>query len=272
MPHVHLADTRIHYERHGSGPPLLLVPGLNGQAAFWSRQLPALTPHFEVIVHDHRGCGASTPSLIEYSINQMADDVLGLMNALDISSATLVGHSTGGAIGQTLALDHPDRIQRLVLSATWAGPDPWFQRSFELRLQILRELGLEWYARAGTLATLPPRWIATHEDQIGARADRAAPPPAITEAQAIRIIDSRIRAILAYDRRACLARIRQPTLVVCARDDLVTPPHLSEELASSIPRARLVLLEAGGHFVPHTDPQGYNQTLLEFLLESADAE
>ena len=122
---------QLYYEAHGSGPPLFLVSGLSGVASFWSQNLDAFARYFSVIVHDHRGVGQSSPSRIAYSVDQMADDVLHLVDGLGYERVNLIGHSTGGAIGQILAIDRPDRIDRLVLSGTWTNPDPYFRSSQE---------------------------------------------------------------------------------------------------------------------------------------------
>ena len=105
----------------GSGPPLLLVPGLGGRAEFWDPVVPPLAARFTVILHDHRGTGRSSIERIDYSIAQMTGDVIALLDHLGFDRAHLIGHSTGGAIGQTLAIDFPQRLDRLVLSATWAA-------------------------------------------------------------------------------------------------------------------------------------------------------
>src|SRR2546428_10849722 len=99
----------------------MLVPGLNGAGSFWARQVPDFARDFRVVVHDHRGTGQSTHSRIRYSVEQMADDVLRLMDRLGIASAHLVGHSTGGAIRQGIAPGHPQRPPSPVLSAPPAG-------------------------------------------------------------------------------------------------------------------------------------------------------
>src|SRR5215475_15633436 len=99
MARISIGDAELHYESHGDGPPLMLVSGLNGVASFWLKQVPVLAKDFRVIVHDHRGTGQSTHSPIVYSVEQMADDVLKLMDALKIEAAHVAGHSTGGAIG-----------------------------------------------------------------------------------------------------------------------------------------------------------------------------
>src|SRR5437870_13603117 len=98
----------------------------------------------------------------------MAADVLRLMDRLGIASAHVAGHSTGGAIGQVIAQDHPDRVQSLVLSATWPGPDPYFRRLFEARKQTLRASGMEAYL-AGSALVLAPPW-----GEIGRASSREA--------------------------------------------------------------------------------------------------
>ena len=213
-----------------------------------------------MIVHDHRGAGKSTHSRIAYSVEQMAGDVLGLMDALGIESAHWVGHSTGGAMGQVVATEHPARLRSLVLSATWAGPDPYFRRLFEGRKQVLLTQGIEAYLRASALVLAPPWWVSRNDAALAEQHRQAAPASAPVE-----VIASRIDAIVRHDRRARLGEIRVPTLVVVAADDMVTPKFYSDELASRIPGAKLVVLEDGGHFVPVVRPEPYNAAVAGFL-------
>jgi aminoacrylate hydrolase len=213
-----------------------------------------------VIVHDHRGAGRSTHSKITYSVEQMAGDVLRLMDALGVERAHLVGHSTGGANGQVLALDHAHRLRSLVLSATWAGPDPYFRRLFEARKEVLLSQGIEAYLRASVLVLAPPEWVSRNDAAIAEshRAQFASWPPR-------EIVASRIDAIVAFDRRARLKEIRVPTLVVVAQDDMVTPRFYSDELAKGITGASYVVLDGGGHFAPQVMPEPYNRAVGTFL-------
>src|SRR2546425_12904230 len=166
MPKVSIGDAELYYEEHGRGPALMLVPGLNGAGSFWARQVPDFARDFRVVVHDHRGTGQSTHSRIRYSVEQMAADVLRLMDRLGIASAHLVGHSTGGAIGQVIAQDHPERLQSLVLSATWAGQDAFFRRVFESRKSTLLTQGVEAYLAASILFLTPPSWVSANDGLI----------------------------------------------------------------------------------------------------------
>lgn len=260
MPKASIGDAEIYYEESGRGEPLLLVPGLSGQGSFWSPQVADLSRDFRVVIHDHRGAGQSTHSRITYSVEQMADDVLKLMDALRIETAHFVGHSTGGAIGQVIALDHPRRLRSLVLSATWAGPDPYFRRVFESRKEVLQTLGLEAYLRASALFLMPPAWVSAN-DRVLTEQHRAA----LAGAAPIEVMTSRIDAIVRHDRRARLGDIRVPTLVIVAQDDMITPRFYSDELASRVPGAKLVVLDGGGHFAPVAAADSYNRAVGGFL-------
>src|SRR2546428_8121686 len=175
----------------------------------------------------------------------VAADALRLMDALGIEAAPLVGHSTGGAIGQVIATAHPTRLRSLVLSATWAGLDPYFRRLFESRKQTLLDSGVEAYLRASALFQATPKWVSEHDEFITelhrVTAESYAP---------VEVVTSRIDAIVRHDRRRQLLGIRLPTLVIVARDDMITPPSYSEELASATPGPKPVVLESGGHSPP----------------------
>src|SRR5262245_15271256 len=264
MPKVSIGDAELHYESIGDGPPLLLVPGLGGQGSFWAQQVKDFGRDFRVIVHDHRGTGASTHSRIRYSVEQMADDVLRLMDGLGIESAHFVGHSTGGAIGQVIAQDHSARLRSLVLSATWAGQDPYFRRLFESRRETLIGCGVEAYLRASALMLAPPWWVRANDAALVEQHRRTAAASAPVE-----VLTSRIDAIVAFDRRARLGEIRTPTLVIVAADDMITPRFYSDELADRIPGAKLVVLESGGHFAPNVLSAAYNTAVGAFLRTAA---
>ena len=261
MPHLTLKDgDRLYYEVHGSGPPLLLVAGLGGVGAFWKEHVPVFAESFTVVLHDHRGTGRSSPSQIDYSVEQMSDDLLQLLDHLEIKCAGLIGHSTGGAIGQTLALDQPDRIGKLVLSATWSAADDYFKRLFQVRGEILSEGGVEAYVRSNAVFMFPPHWI---RDKLALMlpgekdAINAFPKP--------EIMLSRIRDILKFNRRDDLGAIRSPVLVIGARDDITTPAYFSEELGRLIPNAETLFLETGGHFFPLVEGAAFRKHTLAFL-------
>lgn len=260
MPTVSIGDAELHYEIHGSGEPVLLVAGLGGAGSYWRPNLGAFAAKYQAIVHDHRGTGASTKSRISYSVEQMAEDTLRLMDALKIERAHLVGHSTGGAIGQVLALEHPERLSSMVLYASWTRSDPFMHRVMAARRALVLDTGAKAYLRTTPIFLYPDWWVNENDALLAAReeAGLASFPPA-------EIAASRIDAVLAFDRTAELHRIGTPTLVLCARDDFLTPPYFSEALAKAIPGARLAMLPRGGHACSEAVADEFNRTVFEFL-------
>ena len=226
MTYIETSEGRLYAESVGEGPAVLLIPGLGGRAAFWSQQIAPFAEHFRVITHDHRGAGRSDRPAITYSVQQMAKDVLYLMDSLGIDKAHAVGHSKGGAVVQQLALDTPDRLDRIVLSASWAGPTSFFKALFALRKRILVELGPEAYLLDGILRAHPAGHVAKNWAQIETTAaDR------LKAFAGLDIEGRRIAAVVAHDLRDRIPEIRHQALVVCAEDDQITPISFSRELA-----------------------------------------
>lgn len=256
MPLAQLSDCEIYYEEYGSGPPLMLIAGLGGVGSYWAPQIEEFAKHFRVIIHDHRGTGRSTKSKIKYSLEQMSADTLGLMDALGIDSAHIVGHSTGGAIAQILCLEHRDRVRNVVMYATWTRADNFFRRCFEVRRALL-EIGPSAYIRGASIFLHPSWWVRDDVDNNESAVYGADFDTEIT--------DSRIQAILDFDYTDRLPEITSPVLVVGVRNDHLTPAYYSEELARAIPGADLVILEDGAHVASQILPQEFNQVVYEFL-------
>ena len=159
-----------------------------------------------------------------------------------------------------LALDAPDRISRLVLSATWARGCAYFRRLFAARLEILEGLGFEAYRRHAALVLNAPYWIAAHDDALAAELGAGTEHPLDRE-----ITGRRIRAVLAHDVLDRLPAIACPTRVVVAADDAVTPAYHSRMLAEAVPGASLRLLARGGHLLNRAEPDAYADAVIPFL-------
>src|SRR6202011_4818791 len=114
---------------------------------------------FRVITYDQRGTGSSDKLQREFSVDQMAAELADLMGALRIVRAHIVGLSTGGAIGQTLAIEQPDRVNRLVMGGTWRHSDHGFKRFFEARRLMYQQSGSELHAMFHPLWLYPPDYV-----------------------------------------------------------------------------------------------------------------
>jgi aminoacrylate hydrolase len=266
MPRTSIGDCSLYYERSGMGFPVVFISGLGGFASFWQDQVAAFAKRFEVITFDHRGIGQSDEARIGYTVERMAADVISLMDALRVKRAHLVGHSTGGAIAQVLAIEHPGRLAGVVLSATWTKADAYFRRLFALRKEVLLRLGPSTYLQSATLYWYPSWWVARNNERLRQSEAQNLPNFAPTE-----IVASRIDAMLAFDRTSELGRIKTPTLVVGAEDDIVAPAYFSEELARLIPGAEVKLFPRGGHFLTHVRAREFNNAVLPFLISHTPA-
>lgn len=262
MPKAKVDGVSIYYEVHGSGPPVLLVAGLGGEGAYWLPQIEPLSRHFQVIVHDHRGTGQSNPTDAKISVEQMAADVVGLMDALGIESAHLIGHSTGGAIGQVLGIEHSIRLRSLVIYASWVKSDPFMQRVMDARKALVLHAGAAAYIQATPLFLYPNWWINANAPSLDVTANKSIMTFCDPE-----IMARRIDAILAFDRSSELSKIETPTIVLCAEDDFLTPLYASQELAARIPGAQLLVAKKGGHAYSQTMPDEFNQMVIDYILE-----
>lgn len=261
MPIARARDADIYYERRGDGPPVMLVPGLNGEGHWWEPNIQAFARHFTTVIHDHRGTGLSTHSEIDYSIEQMTDDLIGLMDALGIRRAHIVGVSTGGAMAQVVATDHPERARSLIITNSWTKADPYRHRVAAVRKNLVLRIGPTAYVEASPLFLFPSWYLRDNAEAVARGCERALrhfPSP--------RIVASRLDAGLEFDRRDRLRELTLPTLVIGAKDDHLTPAYYSEELAALIPGARLHMFETGGHACSRTMAADFNRVALEFLL------
>lgn len=249
----------IAYEQLGSGPPLLLLTGLGGVGRAWGSHIERFAGDFTTIVPDHRGAGASSKPRTGYTIEALAADMAGLVRHLDLGPTHVVGSSTGGAIAQVMALDHPDAVSSMTLVSSWPGPDPYFLNQFTVRRSILREQGVGAYTRASSLFLFAPGFAALNPDTVEAWIERATAHRGDPD-----IMCERIDMIMAHDQRSRLDRISVPTLVMVGDQDICTPPFASRELAGSIRGARLEVL-SGGHFIYLEQPEAFAETVRSFL-------
>lgn len=252
----------LYWEEHGpaDGPALILSSGLGGSAAYWTPNLEALAADHRVILYDHRGTGRSERDLaFNVSVEDMAGDVLALMDGLGLASATLAGHAAGGVIGLALALAAPERLDGLVVINGWSRPDPHFARCFETRLALLRGSGVRAFIRAQALFLYPARWISANDARL-----------ALEEAQQLQHfqgapnIEARIAALTAFDVDSRLAEIKTPTLLIAAEDDMLVPASCSERLAEGLSD---VILErmTGGHACNVTEAEHFNRLVCDWL-------
>ena len=254
----------LHYEIH-DGPAdagtVILSAGLGGTGTVWEPQMAALTARFRVLRYDQRGTGRSAPVLTApHSVEAMARDILAVMDATDTLQAHLVGQAAGGLAGLALALDRPDRLERLVIVSGWSHADPHLARVLASQVRLLEAFGPAAWVETAPLFHYPPDWISRNDARLRAEAARdiiALPP---TE-----VILTRLDALLRFDIDDRLDEIDLPVLVCAAADDMLVPPRCSRWLATALPNATLDLVPWGGHAFPELAADAFNATLIAFL-------
>ncbi len=253
----------LYYEEHGppGAPEMILSPGLGGSATYWQPNFAAFAERYRVVLYDHRGTGRSDRALpATVSVDDLADDILALMDGLGIARAIVMGHAAGGVAGLALALKAPDRLDRLIVVNGFARPDPHFLRCFETRRALLRDSGPEAYLRAQPIFLYPADWISEHSAELDAEL-----PAQLAHFPGAETVEKRIAALVAFDISSRLAEIAAPVLVIGARDDMLVPSRAAEALADGLPNAGLGMPDRGGHACNVTYPDNFNAFILAWL-------
>ncbi|MBI5552725.1 MAG: alpha/beta fold hydrolase [Desulfobacterales bacterium] len=262
MPEANVNGQPIYYESHGQGFPLVLIRGLGSNADHWYAQLPEFSKHFRVIVFDNRGIGRSGDPGGDFTIRDMADDTVGLLDALAIPQTHVMGVSMGGMIAQQLALDHPQRVKGLVLVVSHCGGPHQVRPSTEIA-RLVGEMVTVGSPESRIMA-LPAFFDAETLKTNLACAQTYATVSMKYPADA-KILSRQFKAIQDFDVYDRLPAIQAPTLVVASTGDVLIPPGNSEILAARIPNARMVAIPGGGHQILVEQPEACNRAVVDFL-------
>ncbi len=256
-----------YYEELGdrSKPPVLMISGLGGVGASWGPQTNYFAEQYHVILPDHRGTGKSTHTPDGYTTQQLARDMAALVEHLDFGPMHVVGASTGGAIAQHMALDHPHTVRSLTLSSTFARFDAYTHREFQVRRKMTEQWSRAEFFAGYSLFLFSPRYTSEHPETVQAWIDRGSAHPEQPGDREIGL--KRIDMIATHDTSGRLGEIRQPTLVVCGTHNFCTPLPLSEELAQGIPGAKLVVFEEGGELIELEQDKEYFEVVGGFIHE-----
>jgi 3-oxoadipate enol-lactonase len=248
----------VHHEVTGpaDAPPLILSNSLGADLRMWDPQAEALAERFRLVRYDTRGHGASPVPDGPYSIDHLGQDALALLDHLGIERAHWVGLSLGGMTGMWLAINAPERLDRLVVlctSAQLGPPENWRERAETVRAQ-----GTEAVADAGVGRWLTERFRAENPDTAAWLRDmiRATPDPGYAACCAV---------IEHMDLTPGLAGITAPTLVIAGAQDPTTPPEHGERIAAAVAGARLEVLEPAAHLANVEQPDAVTRLILDHL-------
>jgi pimeloyl-ACP methyl ester carboxylesterase len=266
MPTVRVGDIDMYYVEAGAGEPLVLVMGFSGDHSAWGLQFRALAERCRVIAFDNRGVGQTDAPDRPYTTRMMADDTVGLMDALGVERAHVVGVSMGGMIAQELALNHPTRLRSLHLGCTFARPDGYARARADVWREIRTRLSPEAALRAIFLWLFAPATYNERPEFVEQLLQSALANP---YPQSLTGFLRQRDAIATHDALDRLDAIRAPTLVTVGEEDILVPPRFSRELATRIPGAELKVLSGVGHVYFWERPDAFNGLCLDFLAKVA---
>jgi pimeloyl-ACP methyl ester carboxylesterase len=287
--HVQVGDINIAYKQFGQGKPVLFISGIGASIQV---DEPTLLSEFvatnhSVIVFDNRGMGETTVGTKPFSIEQFANDAAGLLDALHIEKADVLGGSLGSFIAQELALNYPQKIDRLILASGSCGGNETIGPS-EQTLEMLnilyftepsQNMTAEQQAMILAQILFPPEWLKEHPEVLNNTVIQLTPgssaTPEIIQQQGLaagtwkgscdrlsRITQPTLLIVGSCDR---LSRITQPTLLIVGDQDLLMPAANSVMMAQRIPNSQLIIMEGTGHGVSWQVPNEFTAHILNFL-------
>ena len=263
MPFVHATDgTRIHYEVTGKSgaTPVLMIQGLGASKNAWNLQRIAMATRFRIISFDNRGAGRSDKPTEPFTLEQMADDALAVLDAAGIETAHVVGASMGGVISQIVAVKYPHRVRSLTLVCTACRNHPWRQELLQSWAKTAADKGMIEVGKEAAQWVMSPRSFRRLVPAFTWMGPLAALRPRHS-------FVSQIDAILntREDLVDQLSTITAPTMVIVGNQDILTPRGDSEEIAERIPNAELVVISGAAHGLMMEHSSTFNKILIEFL-------
>ncbi len=264
MPKVKVNDANLYYEMLGDGFPLLMIQGLSENVYWWDRpMIEELAKHFKTVIFDNRGVGRSDNLDGDVSVDLMAADALGLMDALNINQAHILGHSLGGMIAQDIALKFPERVKKLVLCSTSCGGSKAELPSIETQ-RLLAKFSRKKHTRdlveEGMHHIFTKEFMDQNSEFMKKKVDDILIIPTGPTT-----FKAQMGAWMRYNSCRKLKGLNVPTLIIHGKEDILVPPRNGAILAERIPSAEIVYFSGNAHLIHTEEPDKFINVLMKFL-------
>jgi pimeloyl-ACP methyl ester carboxylesterase len=262
MKTVPVGDITIAYKEAGSGEPLIMIMGYSGTMDLWdTRLVNQLAKQYRVIIFDNRGMGNTTSSDKEYAIRLFANDTAGLLDALGIKKAHVLGWSMGTNIAQEFTLDYPEKVDKLILYAGDTGgkealpPAPQDIAALTNMTGTDRERGERLFGEL-----FPPAWLKENPDP-------SKYFPKVSSMSPAENVRRQAAAMMTWNGTySRLPALKQPLLLITGDQDVLTPPANSFVIAGQVPHSWVVRMRGGGHGLMYQYPDAFAGIVLTFLV------
>ena len=265
---VHVNGLKFHVQTFGSGVPVIMIMGLGAPGDKWKHNYELLSRWFWCIVPDNRGAGLSDkPEVESYTTEQMADDIIGIMDALDIKKAHVIGVSMGGAIAQQVALKAPKRVISLILTSTFASVSPAFKKALNLICDLKEDTDPAVLKQLNLWMTYGQYTQIHHPEKIekSTEEDAAYPYP-----MPVYAYKAQCGACLSHNTAERLHELKMPVLIAAGAKDLFMNIEKTMELVHGIPQAEFYLAPEGGHVHQWEYPEPYDSVVVGFLMKHTE--
>lgn len=270
MPSILINDINIYYKIKGEGNPFVLIRGLSSSLDSWPiYSIEEFSKSFKTVLFDNRGAGRTSIPEGKYSSQLMASDTIGLMDALKIKKAHILGYSMGGCIAQEIAINHPNRVSKLILASSWSGPAHGIvtpnpeENPFPKMISLIKQKKFEEMARTLTNALFPEDFKKNNPQIIETVVKNyMAHPPSPRGFEGQRAY---VETFETYDR---LSEINIPTLILHGAEDKILPVENAKILAEKIPTAQLHIFKNAGHGVIIQELKAWTNEILNFLNQT----
>lgn len=262
MSKAKINNINIYYEVHGEGKPLLMIQGLGYSSKFWFKQLPQLSKYFKVIIFDNRDVGRSDEAEEAYTIRDMTEDAVNLLEHIGIEKAHIAGVSMGGLIAQDLSVNNPDKVKKLILMDTHPGGPEYLESTEELWKEIgdVEGLSLKEAYKKGIEYAVTDDFLKNNQETVEKIIQMKLDRP-----QPVQAFNRQFTAASQFDIRNQLKEIKSSTLVIHGKNDQIVPIKFAQQIAEEIPDAELQIIKKAGHLAFIEKADKVNKSIIEFI-------
>lgn len=263
MAEIKVNGVKLYYELHGpeEGEVIVLSNGIMMSTASWAFQTEALSKHFRVLLYDCRGMWRSEHPAGPYSMEEHADDLAGLLEALQIKKAHIGGISYGSEISMVFAIKYPEMTKSLIVIDGVSQIDPLLKAQTLPWLMAAERNDPEWLLRTSVHLNFSEAWIASHQAYIDASVVRYAELDMVA-------LTELMKAFYSLDITDKLSTISAPTIVIVGEDDLIKGRHYSQIIVNNIQTAEYVVVPGSGHALCLDKPDTLNTLLIGFVQKN----
>ena len=262
MPFAVAGKLKMHYTELGKGDPILFIPGGGMDYSCWLPLANLLQEKQRCIMIDNRGVGQTEKPPPPYSIEEMAQDAVHILDQLEVDTCHVVGHSMGGYIAQEMALTVANRCRSLTLIGSGTGPTAVTVFLMELRMQLAHSLERRLFLKSVAGMMFSPSTFEYRRELVDGFIEGGAKSPQPQPEYAYR---GHLDACIAFSSVDRYSSIQTPTLVMVGKDDLITPPGQTQELAKGLPQASMTIIGDAGHMVLTEQPEALAQEMGKFF-------